>query len=520
MVKLPEYEVLNFCFDNDNGCSLTVLANDERFHVTVDPKQLQDRSKEGKVIQRRYRRLLKRAKAADQDGEEQEETTQSGNEDDSDQDSEKQDSAVDVSSPETEQKPEDEDGSSKHTNALHRRILTPLSEHILSKPSGSKPTVQDWYYSPIHYYNLSTSSGKLQVQENQSPPKSLTERMNEILIPTISLPKKTLNLSIPQFSASDLTVLSCASDPAPYHPILVSHNDNNETYFLKPVDPTQPGPTIREIDIMNTIAKKDLHSRDDFRCPQLKGLVYFSSSSSDSSTIEHKHIAAILLSPIADPTPLTRLLDPSTPEHKRKQWAKDAERMVEVLHENGIVWGDAKGDNFMVDKDDKVWIIDFGGSYTEGWVDEKIKETEEGDWQGTGKVLTALEDPVGGTMSEEEEKKLDEEKEEDEIEEDEELEEEEQTPMKSSPRKRSRDSAAEGEDADEAAPPAKQQKRSRQSAGTKDTRDVKYCFCESTSSGRMLACDGKDCKREWFHFECLDIEEAPEEKEWFCEECR
>ena len=54
------------------------------------------------------------------------------------------------------------------------------------------------------------------------------------------------------------------------------------------------------------------------------------------------------------------------------------------------MFGDAKADNFLVDKDGKLWIIDFGGSYTEAWVEEGKMETVQGDWQGVKKVAGAL----------------------------------------------------------------------------------------------------------------------------------
>ena len=47
----------------------------------------------------------------------------------------------------------------------------------------------------------------------------------------------------------------------------------------------------------------------------------------------------------------------------------------------------------MVDKNDELWIIDFGGSYTEGWVDAELSDTLEGDEQGLEKVQQALEHP-------------------------------------------------------------------------------------------------------------------------------
>jgi hypothetical protein len=39
---------------------------------------------------------------------------------------------------------------------------------------------------------------------------------------------------------------------------------------------------------------------------------------------------------------------------------------------------------------DDAWVIDFGGSYTEGWVDEELKETPEGDEQAVARILKFL----------------------------------------------------------------------------------------------------------------------------------
>lgn len=555
MVELPGYDVLFFCFDNDHGCSLTVLANNERYHVTVDPKQFQDRSKKGKEIQREYSRLLTKAKKAEQNEEDGDAASSSEEESDEDQDTDdteqERDSAVDVSTPELDEKQDKRTTITEPMPALHNWILTPLAQRLPSDAAKCETSLQDWYHTPIQFYNLSTASGKLKATKDSSPPWSLRDRLNEILTPSISIPKKTLKLSIPQFSASDLTVLSCAADPAPFHPILVSHKGTE--YFLKPVDATQPGPSIREIHLLHSIAKKGLHSRKDFRCPELRGLVYFPSAGPNEKCKdgEKTHIAALLLTPIPNPTPLTRLLDSAIPQHKREKWANDAGRMVEILHENDVVWGDAKGDNFLVDgEEEKVWIIDFGGSYTEGWVDEKVKETEEGDWMGTEKVVNALEDPVNGVEGEDGEKEGVEVEAEEEEEEEEELEknsiegeedgENEEKSGADVPEPETEEAGPEeGTLPDDPASAAKMSARKRNHSAIEDTNDTqssakkqqkrssgdetqerKYCFCNEPSSGRMLACDGKQCKREWFHFKCLGIEQAPEERVWLCEDCR
>lgn len=47
-----------------------------------------------------------------------------------------------------------------------------------------------------------------------------------------------------------------------------------------------------------------------------------------------------------------------------------------------------------------------------------------------------------------------------------------------------------------------------------------YCKCRSHIQGSdMIACDNRDCKIEWFHYECVGIT-TPPEGEWYCEECR
>ena len=74
----------------------------------------------------------------------------------------------------------------------------------------------------------------------------------------------------------------------------------------------------------------------------------------------------------------------------RSRWADDIDAAVAALHGAGIVWGDAKPDNILVDDDDDVWIVDFGGSYTDGWVDEDESETMEGDRQGVERIKAFL----------------------------------------------------------------------------------------------------------------------------------
>ena len=46
-----------------------------------------------------------------------------------------------------------------------------------------------------------------------------------------------------------------------------------------------------------------------------------------------------------------------------------------------------------------------------------------------------------------------------------------------------------------------------------------YCYCEQVSYGEMVACDGDDCEREWFHLACVNLT-SPPKGSWFCDACK
>lgn len=72
--------------------------------------------------------------------------------------------------------------------------------------------------------------------------------------------------------------------------------------------------------------------------------------------------------------PLSTRIDPVI----REQWAGQLDTALAGLQKAGIVWGDVKAENVLIDRGNNAWITDFGGGYTEGWVDEEIAGTVEG----------------------------------------------------------------------------------------------------------------------------------------------
>ena len=51
-----------------------------------------------------------------------------------------------------------------------------------------------------------------------------------------------------------------------------------------------------------------------------------------------------------------------------------------------------------------------------------------------------------------------------------------------------------------------------------DPNEPTYCICQRVSFGEMVGCDNPECKREWFHFECVGLSANPRGK-WLCPEC-
>jgi hypothetical protein len=81
---------------------------------------------------------------------------------------------------------------------------------------------------------------------------------------------------------------------------------------------------------------------------------------------------------------------PETTQGLKERWARQIQDTLASLHRAGIVCGDAKPDNIIIDVYGDARTIDFGGGYTEGWVDKEKARTIEGDLQGLRNILDFL----------------------------------------------------------------------------------------------------------------------------------
>lgn len=75
---------------------------------------------------------------------------------------------------------------------------------------------------------------------------------------------------------------------------------------------------------------------------------------------------------------------------RREKWASQIRETVDLLHEIGVIWGDGKANNIIIDDQDNAWLIDFGGGWTEGWIDKRAADTVEGDEQAVDNIMKFL----------------------------------------------------------------------------------------------------------------------------------
>lgn len=81
--------------------------------------------------------------------------------------------------------------------------------------------------------------------------------------------------------------------------------------------------------------------------------------------------------------------DEATPSLRRK-WAMQIRKTLRGLHNLGILWRDIKTNNVLIDENGDAVVLDFGGGNTLGWVDPDKYGTMEGEEQGLGKIMEAL----------------------------------------------------------------------------------------------------------------------------------
>ena len=78
-----------------------------------------------------------------------------------------------------------------------------------------------------------------------------------------------------------------------------------------------------------------------------------------------------------------------------EKWGRQIRDAIEYLHRRGLIWGDVKPANVLINGNDDAVLIDFGGGRTEGWVDLENYETCRGDLQGWERIVSFMEEKAG-----------------------------------------------------------------------------------------------------------------------------
>ncbi|OPB41342.1 hypothetical protein A0O28_0080600 [Trichoderma guizhouense] len=160
--------------------------------------------------------------------------------------------------------------------------------------------------------------------------------------------------------------------------------------YLKLTDPGDKSILLHELETYRKIHYA--HLDETLQISRLIGLVQIRDD-------QEVMVYGLLLTYIdCDHMTLRCAVQPETPEHLRNRWATQVGDTLARLHDAGVVWGDAKPENVLVDQQDDAWIIDFGGGYTEGWVEQGLAGTREGDLQALGRITefirTSEEEPT------------------------------------------------------------------------------------------------------------------------------
>ena len=191
---------------------------------------------------------------------------------------------------------------------------------------------------------------------------------------------KVNNLGLPKYSSKDIQVLEKIQGQGEITRVLVGGQER----CCKTGEPFNQEAVEREFDCLWKIARSQ-HALS-IRVPKLTGLVT-SADNGQTIGILEEYIPTDLKD-----LPTLREVDTAIVAYsRRKKWASQIQEMVDLLHNIGVVWGDGKPHNVLIHRDtDDAWLIDFGGSWTDGWVDEELIETPEGDNQAVGRILNFL----------------------------------------------------------------------------------------------------------------------------------
>ncbi|KAJ5640873.1 hypothetical protein N7528_000498 [Penicillium herquei] len=256
-------------------------------------------------------------------------------------------------------------------------VMKPFLEIFdqLKLPSQDYVTLQDYLTPETYRYQIYGHEEKIQPFLDYTVP---SEQMTD----GIAIGQDRLSLKWGSFYPEDIKIERPTVDEAlSRFPRKVSARGT--VYHFKPIYTGNQSAALREIDIYKRLEEAFLE--EEIRVSFLHGVA----RDKDSPVV-----IGLLLSWIEGGTEnLDCILsgESETPSPVREQWWKQISHTVTRLHDAGIVWGDANPANILIDsKSNDAWIIDFGGGFRHGWVEESQMETVEGDLAALSKIRELL----------------------------------------------------------------------------------------------------------------------------------
>ncbi|KAE9376600.1 hypothetical protein N431DRAFT_435874 [Stipitochalara longipes BDJ] len=247
----------------------------------------------------------------------------------------------------------------------------PLFETLAPAPKENlKITLHDFRHPPqVFYYSLRAVDGQL-------TPVQSDGRDAGMIPPGVELDDSAFSPAWPSFLPTEVELcITSPEDAISTSPsrVLV---DGKTICFFKPYQHGDTNIALRELENYKRITESNLDP--DVRICRLLGVV---------KDDENQLIGLLLTYIDSDFLTLACAVEPDTPASTKQKWVDQVTGILTQLHKAGIVWGDAKPDNVLVDKNGDAWIIDFGGGYTRGFVEREKAGTIEGDLQGLEKIV-------------------------------------------------------------------------------------------------------------------------------------
>ncbi|KAJ6443272.1 hypothetical protein O9K51_04451 [Purpureocillium lavendulum] len=248
----------------------------------------------------------------------------------------------------------------------------------------SMPPIEEGHHSFLHEYlfpatvtfTLRANSGKLTAVPFQSSLKESQSRFGVVLPDETSAAWPCFHPCEVQLSPQRSLALGPPPSQTPNKVVL----KDGTVAFVKLVRRGDKRILLRELEIYTKIRAAPLD--DTLHISRLQGLVRDGNGAIYGLLLTYVDCGRATLACAAS--------KPNTPTILRQKWASQIQDTVNQLHSAGIVWGDAKPENVLIDKYQDAWVVDFGGGYTDGWVPRALAGTEEGDMVALEKMIAFI----------------------------------------------------------------------------------------------------------------------------------